>query len=393
MKIAYVGDFINHGKSLHTTGTPLVILLSLLNNVDSIDVYCPKVNEEIEYFELPRKVRLMEFYEYDDPLSIIKLLEINWLNYDLVIFNLLPTGFGRRSLANASALIIPLLLVKVFRMINIQIIYHNSVFTNDVRRLGYDSAFDKFRLFLLRIVERTLFKNVSTYVLLKLYKHRIKESIGKNQVHLLPIRYLEAITTLYINNVLNMENLKIEKTDPSTILMHGSWGPQKNIELGLSSLRNLKKQGIKFKLIISGGINHHFSKYEEKFHELLASYSDVVNQYLGPIDERRILGIFLETSLLILPYNTPGGHSGVLEQAIFFETPTVVLDFPEYREQAKGVASVRVTSKRDFEKSIYEMLKVSAKTSNLIINRKIDEVMHETEKYIFLKIKRSHDKE
>lgn len=278
-------------------------------------------------------------------------------------------------------------------MIHIQTIYHNSVFTNDARRLGYDSAFDKLRLFLLRIVERTLFKNVPTFVLLKLYKHRIEESIGKNQVQLLPIRYLEAITTLYINKVLNKETLKIEKKDAPTILMHGSWGPQKNIELGLSSLRNLKKQGIKFKLIISGGTNHHFSNYEEKFHELLASYSDVINEYLGPIDERRILEIFLDTSLLILPYNTPGGHSGVLEQAIFYETPTVVLDFPEYREQAKGVASVKITSKTDFEKSIYEMLTVFAKPSNLGINKKIDEVMYETQKYLGLKIKPSRVKE
>lgn len=389
MKLAYVGDFINHGRSLHTTGTPLVIILTLLNNVDLIDVYCPKVNKEIEYFEIPLKVKLIEFYQYDNSLSILKLLRVNWHNYDLVIFNLLPTGFGTSSLANALALIVPILLVKVFRMSNIQIIYHNSVFTNDVRRLGYNSKLDKLRLFILRITERTLFKNVPTSVLLKLYTFRIKESIGKNQVHLLPLRHLEAITTLYINKVLNTETLKTEKTEPPTVLMHGSWGPQKNVELGLSALRHLKEKGIKFNLVISGGINHHFPGYQEKFYELLAEYHDVISEYLGPISENKILEIFLKTNLLILPYNTPGGHSGVLEQAIFFETPTVVLDFLEYREQAKGVAGVKVTSTRDFERSIYEMLALSTKTTELEINKKIKELMQEAEKYLVFNIKRS----
>lgn len=386
MKVAYVGDFINHGKSLHTTGTPLVIILTLLKKVDLIDVYCPKVNEAIEYFELPLKVRLIEFYQYDDPLSILKLLKVNWRDYDLVIFNLLPTGFGMSSLANGSALAVPILLVKVFRLRNIRVIYHNSVFTNDFRKLGYNFKIDKLRSFFLLITERTLFKKVPTSVLLNLYLLRIEKSIGINRVDVLPIRYLEAITTLYLNKVLNVETLTIEKTDPPTVLMHGSWGPQKNLELGLSALRNLKEAGIRFKLIISGGINHHFPKFKERFNELISSYHDVIDQYLGPISEKKILEIFLTANLLILPYNAPGGRSGVLEQAIFFETPAVILDFPEYKEQAKGVASVKVTSANDLQKNIYEMLNVSPKKTELGINKKINEVLHEAEKYFVLNL-------
>ncbi|MEM4115060.1 MAG: hypothetical protein QXP59_03530, partial [Saccharolobus sp.] len=72
MKIAYVGDFINHGKSLQTTGTPIVILLSLLKEVDAIDVYCPVQNKFIEDFALPKKVKLLPLYKYDSPLSILR---------------------------------------------------------------------------------------------------------------------------------------------------------------------------------------------------------------------------------------------------------------------------------------------------------------------------------
>lgn len=342
MKVAYVGDFINHGKSLQTTGTPIVILMSLLEEVVSIDVFCPELNKKFEDFELPAKVRLFEFYRYDQPLSILKLLKVSWNSYDTVIFNMLPTGFGNSSTANVAGLMVPILLTKLLGHNNIRMVYHNSVFTNDVKTLGYNSPIDKVRTFFLRIVEKSLFKNVTTFVLLDLYKQRIDESIGKNLVRVLKARYLEAITTLYINKAMDVESLETKKTEIPTVLMHGSWGPQKNIELGLSTLRYMKEFGIKFRLIISGGINHHFSEFEKKFHELLNSYSDIIDQYLGPVKEKEIMKIFLEANLLILPYNTPGGHSGVLEQAVFFNLPTIAIDFQEYREQVTGVKNVRL---------------------------------------------------
>ena len=347
MRIAYVGDLINHGKSLKTSGTSVVILLSLLEEVDLIDVFCPKGNEEVENFELPQKVKLFESYRYDDSISILRLLKIHCYDYDAVIFNMLPTGFGDGTLPNAFALIVLTALGIFFRQSNIKVIYHNSTFTNDVRTLGYNSAFDRIRSFFLGIVERTLFKSVATFVFLDTYKHRIDDFIGKNKVHVLSGRYLEAITTLYLNRVMDAESIEMAKTDIPVILMHGSWGPQKNIELGLIALKKLKREGVKFKLVISGGVNHHFPEYNKKFQEFLHSYSDIIDDYLGPINERDIMKTFLRASLLILVYNTPGGHSGVLEQAMFFEVPTIVMDFPEYMEQTKFFKFVRLVNSGD----------------------------------------------
>ncbi len=340
MKVAYIGDIINHGKSLQTIGTSVIVLLSILKEVESIDVFCPNENEKVEHFELPHKVKINEFYRYDDAISILRFLRINWNNYDQVIFNILPTGFGNGTLSNALALIVPIALRIIFKQENIKVIYHNSVFTNNIRALGYNSVIDRIRYIFLRMVERILFKNVTTFVLLNLYKQKIDDSIGKSKVNFLNGRYLEAAATLYLNEQMDIENLEVEEKETPTILMHGYWGPQKNIELGLSELKKLKENGAEFRLVISGGLNHHFPEYEAKFLELLHSYSDIIDKYLGPVPEKDIMKIFLNANLLLLPYNTPGGHSGVLEQAIFFEIPTIAIDFPEYREQAMGTENV-----------------------------------------------------
>ena len=370
MRIAYVGDFINHGKSLQTTGTPVVILLSLLKDVDLIDVFCPEENEKTEKFDLPKKVKLCEFYRYDNSVSVLRLLKIHWHNYDAVIFNMLPTGFGDRTLPNAFALIIPIISRIIFRKRNIKVIYHNSIFTNDIRKLGYNSALDRIRSFFLWIVERALFKNVVTFVLLDLYRKKIDDTIGKNKVRVLNGRYLEAITTLYINKGVDSGLVETEKTDIPTVLMHGSWGPQKNIELGLMALRELKREGEKFRLVVSGGVNHHFPEYKGKFQDLIHSYSDVIDEYLGPISEKDIMKIFLEASLVVLPYNTPGGHSGVLEQAIFFEVPTIAIDFPEFREQMERINFVKLIKSEYSLKLISKELLQSNTVKNMEINVK-----------------------
>ena len=384
MRVAYIGDFINHGKSLQTIGTSVVILLSLLENVESIDVFCPNENEKVEKFELPQKVKLHEFYSYDDSISIVRLLKIHWNKYDKVIFNMLPTGSGNGTLPNAFALIVPITLGIIFRQRNIEVIYHNSIFTNDIRTLGYNSAFDRIRSFFLKIVERTLFTNLATFVLLDLYKQRIDDSIGKNNVHVLNGRYLEAITTLYLNKVMDDELVEVEKRDIPIILMHGYWGPQKNIELGLMALKKVKGEGARFRLIVSGGINHHFPDYKRKFQELLHSYSDVIDDYLGPVAEKDIMKIFLDASLLILPYNTPGGHSGVLEQAILFEVPTIAIDFPEYREQTREINFISLIGPGDSLKlTAKELLPISmAKKIKIGIKEKIQQAVNNVQELL-----------
>ena len=166
--------------------------------------------------------------------------------------------------------------------------------------------------------------------------------------------------------------------------MHGSWGPQKNIELGLNVAKKLKAEGLKFKLIISGSVNLHFPQYKIKFQEILNSYSYVFDSYLGTVSERDIMKIFLDTSCLIMPYNAPGGHSGVLEQAIFFEVPTAAMDFREYMEQAEGISFVKLIDSEDgFKLAIRELLLCSnIKNIEINIRDKIKQTLENIQKLI-----------
>ena len=164
MRIAYIGDFINHGKFLAPTGTSIVLLLSEIPDVEAIDVYCPTLNPETEPFKEPEKIKIIESYNYNDPVSIVKLLKVRKKYYDKIIFNIMSTAFGNSNLSNLTGLLIPLMMRTMFRKDNIEVIYHNSVYTNDISKLGYDSYYDKLRSIILGIVEREIFKSVRTFV-------------------------------------------------------------------------------------------------------------------------------------------------------------------------------------------------------------------------------------
>ena len=371
MKIAYIGDLINHGTSLQTPGTSLIILLSEMEDVSKIDVYCPRENTTTEEFKIPKNVNIISFYSYDNFISISRLLSVRWKSYDLVIFNMLPTGFGKGTISNLMALITPLLLIKSLKVKNIKILYHNSKFTTDIKKLGYNSFYNSVRSYFLGKLERIIFKNIPTYVILDLYKERIDRAIGKNLVLSLDTRYLDAIPTIYINNYMDIKLIKIDKSDVPVILLHGFWGPQKNLELVLSTLFILRNEGVKFKLIISGGINTHFSNYKAKFNKLIADYSDTVDEYLGYVKEKEIMNIFLKSDLIILPYNTPGGHSGVLDQSMFFEVPTIAFDFPEYREQSLGSQNVKLIKPEELITVLKEVLNFEEKNDIINIESKI----------------------
>lgn len=376
MRIAYVGDFVNHGKSLATTGTPIVFLLSMMEEVESIDVYCPAENKHVDPITLPSKVRVIETYRYDKASSLMKLFHISRDAYDRIIFNLLPTAFGNSSITNAFGICIPIILVKLLRMHNVEVVYHNSVFTNDIRKLGYTSMYDRFRSRMLRIIEGSLFKNVPTFVLLKIYKDRIHIALKRDNVRYLNARYLEAVATVFLNEMQGMDMITVKRNkNVPNILLHGSWGPQKNIELGVETLDRIRNDGVKFNLTITGWMNHHFPEYEKHFMEILDKYH-FADCYKGPVTEKEIFTLFTTSDMLLLPYNTPGGHSGVMEQAIFFEVPTIAIDFPEYREQAEGKNFVTLCQPDNFYVEASRALKNFPSRDGISIRNKVIETMH-----------------
>ncbi len=392
LTIAYVGNFLNHGTSLAQYGTGLVYLISNLDNVSKLDVICPLKSNNEEDLNL-KKVTIMETYDYKKPLTMLRIIKLLYSSkYSLIIFNMNSTSFGESSISNFFGIISPLILKRIFKK-NILVIYHSSVLTNDVEKLGYNSLYDKLRKSVLKYLETSIFKHIQTFVTLQLYKDMIDQKIKNNKVKAIKIKYIEAIPTILLNQLEN-KNINVsrkDKIDKPIILLYGYWGPQKDLEFALNTLSKIREEGCEFYLIISGGINNHFKDYKKKYDELVEKYKGIIKELDGFVVERNILNLFTSVDLLILSYNTPGGFSAVLDIANTFDLPVIGIDFPEYREQAKDQKNVILVKREDFKDAIKDFIvkfkPVQSKTINVKekINesiKNIGEIIKHTDRYL-----------
>ncbi len=354
INIAFVSNFYNHGKVYDQWGTSFSLLLSRLKSVNKIDVICPVgVNDNTVF---PEKIRLVEAYNLNKKLSILNILNILKENdYDLIIFNYGPTVFGSSNLMNLIGLFIPIKISKINKTV---IISQGSSLTNDSKNLGYNSIFDKIRTIFVNILEKHLYRNVKSFVQLPLYEKMLKEKVKNNKVlGVLKSDYIDAISTVYLNGYLDKEYINVKKiNNKPLILLHGFWGPQKDIEFALKILRNVKNKKYDFNLIISGGINVHFGGYEKYFNDVLKEYNDIIYKYLGYVNEKDLFQLFTDSDLILMPYNVPGGQSGVLEMSSFFGSNVICIDFPEFREELKDDDNIILVKRSDFESKIIEYI-------------------------------------
>ena len=118
----------------------------------------------------------------------------------------MPTAYGTSTIANFIGLISPIIMKTIFHK-KVMIIYHNSIHTNDFRKLGYHGVSNYIKAKIILNIEKLLFKTVETYFLICTYSSLIQAINKKFNVKTLELPYLSSIGTLMLNNMLDKEAL------------------------------------------------------------------------------------------------------------------------------------------------------------------------------------------
>ena len=366
LKLGIVSNILNHGNTYDEWSTSFVIALSKIERVGSITIYCPRSNGGNE-INLPKKCKIVPIIDYDKPFSILSLSgKINREKFDQVIVISGPTAFGNGILSNLFGMLLPLSLL--YRQNKkVKIINQGSTLTHDVRSLGYDGIFNSIKWYIVKTIEKYIFRHVKTYFQLKYYCEKVEENFGQRYVGgLLSSDYIDALATVYMNNMDEEDHIIRHRSPNQTgILLHGFWGPQKDPETALMSVRDLKLRYPEVHLTVSGGINIHFPDFKEYFKSLLKKYEDIIDNYLGYVDEKDLTQLFLENEIVLMPYHASGGQSGVLEMASFFENVVVCSDFPEFREEKKSDL-VFLTDLDHFKQTLFKAVETVDKIPTII---------------------------
>jgi glycosyltransferase involved in cell wall biosynthesis len=127
------------------------------------------------------------------------------------------------------------------------------------------------------------------------------------------------------------------------LLFFGHMAPHKGLPVMLEAYSMIRTERDDVELIVAGTDHPNFQGYLSNFN--LESHEGV--QYLGYIPDENLMKVFTDSSIVILPYLTTTGTSGVFHLACGAGKPIVSSDHPEIRELLSEGASASLARPGD----------------------------------------------
>jgi glycosyltransferase involved in cell wall biosynthesis len=116
------------------------------------------------------------------------------------------------------------------------------------------------------------------------------------------------------------------------ILAFGKWGTYKRLELLLEAFAIVAEANPNARLVIAGGDHPMTPGYVQSVAERFRHSRRI--QFTGYLAEERIPELFSSASMMVMPYSSATGSSGVAHLACEYGVPIVCADISDFREMA-----------------------------------------------------------
>jgi len=283
--------------------------------IEHIDVLASAPSEQ-SFKQLNNKITVHKTWDSDNPFSILRIpFKILRLKPDIVHFNVHMAVFGPSRIANFVGLCLPFFSrVMGFRTVTT---LHNLLEKIDLEKVRFkNSLLNRISAFVVTkfiSLASTVTLTVGSYV--EPFKNKYK---CKNVVRIPHGTW----------NNHNQNNYGGQKKR-STLLFFGHSGPHKDIELVLETFKIVHGKIPNTNLVIAGASHPNYPGYLEKYRAKTKSY-DI--SFRGYIPEEQLSSLFEEADIVVLPYSTCTGTSGVAHLASSFGTPIIATELPEFQE-------------------------------------------------------------
>ena len=122
------------------------------------------------------------------------------------------------------------------------------------------------------------------------------------------------------------------------VLAFGKWGTYKRLELLIEAFQRLSAEVPNLRLIVAGSNHPMTPGYIETIAEQTKGSSNI--EFTGYVEEEDIAELFRKASVLVLPYSSATGASGVAHLACEFGVPVLSAGIEDFRDMAQdeGIA-------------------------------------------------------
>lgn len=304
LKIGFVTPYPPSKTTLNEYGFHLAKHLSAKSEITELQMYVER-SAESGYELINEKqtfIPCWDFNEFSNPFRILREIRSN--RPDLVIINLQFLLFGDKKVAAALGLLLPFLLKMAgFKTI---VLLHNIMEEVDLDEAGItkNPVLKTIYTTIGNILTRMILQANLVGVTIEKYVDVLKEKYKKNNIVLLPHGAFE---------VPEEPDYKIPD-GPLKVMTFGKFGTYKKVEVLIEAVEEVRKQSdLAIEIVIAGTDNPNVKGYLK---DVENTYSNVPRlTFTGYVAEEDVAGLFRDSAVVVFPYTSTTGSSGVLHQA------------------------------------------------------------------------------
>ncbi len=317
MKICLVTAFPPSRRGLNEYGYHIARELQA-DSLLSVTVLADEI--EAEKAELPDfdVLRCWTFNSLANPLKLLKA--VREIRPDVVWFNLLFSTFGNDPIPAFNGLATPALTRMAGYYTHVTL--HHLMDNVDLSHAGVRAQ----RLYRAAgsMATRMLLAANSVSVLLPAYRRTLIEKYRGENVHFRAHGILSARP--------EYPNLALRGNPEHRILAFGKWGTYKRLESLIEAFKVVSKQLPNVRLVVAGENHPTTPGYVESIAAQAAGDERV--EFTGYVAEENLESLFSTATVLVMPYSSATGSSGVAHLACQYGVPIICADIDDFRDMA-----------------------------------------------------------
>jgi len=307
MKIAIVTPFPPSKITLNEYAYHLVKEFSQKEEISEILLITDhtKNKKTLNFYTVDCSIKVKESWKFNSYMNIFTIFStILKERPDIVFFNIQFMTFGDKKIPAALGLLLPFFL-KLFKIPNI-VLLHNILEQVDLSKAGISKnkisqwIYYKIGAFLTRLILETdvLAVTISKYVKILQQKYH-----KKNIVHIPHGSFrIPSRTHFDIPN------------GPKKILTFGKFGTYKKVEVLIEAVEKLRKKSKEtIEIVIAGTDSPNSIGYLQTVEKKYKHVKGLT--FTGYVEEEDVAKIFEDSTVVVFPYSSTTGSSGVLHQA------------------------------------------------------------------------------
>src|SRR4051794_34513745 len=317
MKICLVSAFPPSRRGLSEYGYHIARELQS-DPLLSLTVLADKLDPKEEGAELA-EYEVVRTWEFNSFTNIFKVLnELRHCKPDVVWFNLLFSTFGDKPLQASLGLLLPVI-TRIFGFYT-HVTLHHLMENIDLSHANV--RFQKLYRLAGNIFTRVLLMANSVSVLLPAYRRTLMHKYQGDNVHFRAHGILSARP--------EYPDFSLRGNPVHNVIAFGKWGTYKRLELLIDAFAQVAEKMPNVNLIVAGGNHPMTPGYVESVAERFKGSTRV--KFTGYMAEEDIPKLFKSATVMVMPYSSATGSSGVAHLACEYGVPIVCADIPDFRE-------------------------------------------------------------